>query len=123
VKVPKAALAVVRTDAAGVGDDRVARIRLACVRELRCDGRVTLRSAKRIRLEPGGPKKRFALGSAAFDGIKPGKARTVKVKLSKRAFAALRSRGELAAVATARTDNPGGRTLSRSRPVSLGFNG
>jgi hypothetical protein len=93
------------------------------VRELRCGGRVALHSAKPIRLEPGGPKKRFALGSASFDGIDPGKGRTVKVKLSKAAFAALRSRGQLAAVATAHTDNPDGSALSRRRAVALSFSG
>ena len=123
VHIPKAAVGVVLTRKAKVARDGVARVRVACVKELSCTGKISLRSAGKIKTGNGSEKKRVKFGSATLNSLAAGAKRTLEVKLSSAGLAVLRSLGTVEAKAIASVKNPGGKKRSRTTKVKLTFAG
>jgi YVTN family beta-propeller protein len=112
VAVLKAAVAVVKTRTAKVGSDRVAKVKLACIRELPCSGDVVARW-----VPPNG--QRVEAARKNFSAVPAGSTRTVSLKLSQAAFARLKSEGKLGVGITASTRNAGGKVVRTIRKLSL----
>ena len=119
VRIPKAAVAVVRTRHASVAQDGLAHLRVACVKELACAGTVVLRTVGGQQ----GQKKRVTLGTASFRSIPAGGQREVTVKLSSAGLALLRSIRTVQTQATATASRAGGRKRSRTTSLTLTFAG
>ncbi|MEA2398417.1 MAG: hypothetical protein QOK25_1973 [Thermoleophilaceae bacterium] len=122
VDIPKAAVGVLLSNKAKVGGDGVARLRLACVKELACAGTITLQTASKIKVGHG-KKKRVKLATKHFKALPAGAKRTIRVQLSHAALSILRARKKLTVTATASVTNPSASPRVRSRNVTLTFVG
>src|SRR4051812_13298008 len=118
VTIPKAAVGIVVTGTAKGGRKGIAALKLACVKELACRGKLSLKTTKKFKIGKH-TRALVGLGSKQFGKVAAAKQRTIKLKLSRTGLRLLRSRKTLAASATARVVNPGGITRVRSRQVVL----
>jgi YVTN family beta-propeller protein len=118
VTIPLAAVGTVVTNKAKVGGKGTAGLKLACVKELACRGRLVLKTTKKFKIGKR-PRALVTLASKQFGKVGAGKRRTIKLKLSGTGLRLLRSRKTLTANATARVVNPGGIVRVRSHRVVL----
>jgi YVTN family beta-propeller protein len=118
VVIPAVALGVVRTSKARVGGSGVARLQVACIKELDCAGTLSLKTVKKFKIGKHA-RARIALGSKPFKTIRAGHKRTIKLKLSKAGLGLVRSHKTLTATATASVRNPSGGPRRRSRQVVI----
>jgi YVTN family beta-propeller protein len=118
VTIPKAAVGVVVTDAAKVGAKGAAGLRIACIKELACRGKLSLRTTKKFKVGKR-PRERVGLASKDFGQVSPGRRRTIRVKVSRAGLRLLRSRKTFFATATVRVTNPGGIRRVRSHQLVL----
>jgi YVTN family beta-propeller protein len=115
VRVPKAAVAAVRTKTATVSVDGDAKVKLACVRELPCKGKLV------VAWKPSKQKTFVRVDRAPFGKFQPKTTRTVHFHVADKPFAALRAKGSLSVKVTAIAANPHQRFVKRSRKVKLIF--
>ena len=113
ITVPKAAVAVVRSETAKVDDDGFAKVKLACIRELPCKGRIV------VAWRPRGRKQFVRVDLRAFEKIPPARRGTARFHVADRPLAALRAKGTLTVRVRAVTENPQHRLVKRSRNVKL----
>lgn len=115
VRVPKAAVAVVRTGRATPSASGEVKLKLACVRELPCEGKAT------VAWKPPGETRFTKIDATPFKKFAPKATRGVRFQLDDASFTALKAKGKLSVRAVAATDNPHHRVVKRSRNVKLVF--
>jgi YVTN family beta-propeller protein len=113
VRVPKAAVGLVRTKTAKVSASRDAKVKLACVRELPCKGKVV------VAWKPPKSKALVPFAHVPFAKFPPKTAHTSRFHLAPKPFARLNAKGKLHVRVTASTANTGHRFVVRSRDVTL----
>jgi YVTN family beta-propeller protein len=117
VRIPKSAVAVVRTKHAIVTASGLAHLRIACVKELACTGTVVLHTTT----GHAGQARLVTLGETSFRSIAAGGKRDVTVKLSRAGTDLLRARRTVTAQATVTASHAGGQTTSRTTKLALKF--
>jgi YVTN family beta-propeller protein len=118
VTIPRAAVGVVVTNKAKVSAKGTAGLRLACIKELACRGRLVLKTTKKFKIGKP-PRAIVTLASKPFGKVAAGKQRTIKLRLSRTGLRLLRARKTLTANAAARVVNPGGLVRVRSHQLVL----
>jgi YVTN family beta-propeller protein len=118
VTIPRAAVGLVVTNKAKVSANGTVGLKLACVKELACRGRLVLKTTKRFKIGKR-PRALVTLASKQFGKVAAGTRRTIKLKLSRAGLRLLRSRKTLTANAAARVVNPGGLVRVRSHQLVL----
>ncbi|MFL5780451.1 MAG: PKD domain-containing protein [Thermoleophilaceae bacterium] len=113
VRVPKAAVAAVRTKTAKVTASGDANVKLACVRELACKGKIA------VAWKPPKSKTFVSFARVSFAKFPPKATRRVHFKLASKPLATLRAKGRLNVRVTASTVNAGHTVVQRSRGVKL----
>jgi YVTN family beta-propeller protein len=118
VTIPAVALGVVLTNHAKVGKKGVASLQVACVKEIDCAGRLSLRTASKVKVGKR-PRALVTLGSKRFGTVRAGHKRTIKLKLTKTGLRVVRARSTLTAIATVSVTNPSRPARIRTHKVVL----
>jgi YVTN family beta-propeller protein len=113
VVVPKAAVAVVRSRKAKVSANGDAKVKLACVRELPCKGKIV------VAWKPPGAKRFAKFDTQPFKKIPPAATGPGRFHLAPKPLAALHSKGKLSVRIVASTANAHHTFAKRSRKVKL----